>query len=221
MLFSRRGRYDRPSQREYIFVITATGRLCDRECRLASDESGSLLVGGEAAGRSGRVRSLWDSRKLTSLREWWCQGYLGSGCTGLQVRLGLDSGLVRFWGVCQSLGDVPRLNSPFFSRRFPPCLTGSLAIPHFQPSLCHSTSLSNIYVHTRGTRTRARRWERKRVCAAEALSSSLLLLVLSAPVHPREDQYEPVVIVPILSLCVRRLFPEKISEMGRERAGRF
>lgn len=108
-------------------------------------------------------------------------------------------------------------NSPFFSRRFPPCLTGSLAVPLIQPSLCHFASLSNIHVHARHTRASLRAYIR--VCAAEALSSSLLLSVLSAPVHPREDQYEPVVVVPILSALVGH--PPKRFRKSEERVGRF
>lgn len=130
------------------------------------------------------------------------------GCTGLQVRLGLDFGVGSVLGCVSVTGGcsmakltllLPAVSSlpQGLSRYSPPTL-----------SLSFRLTVKHIRTYTRAC-VRAR--THKSVCAAEALSSSLLLLVLSALVHPREDQYEPVVIVPILSAFIG-YFPKRFRK---------
>lgn len=114
-------------------------------------------------------------------------------------------------------GDVPRLNSPFFTRRFPPCLAGSLSLfPSSSPllSVIPPHCQTYTYIHRR-----ARPSERIRVCTPKLPLSLFLFIPLAlgsfSPCTPprgsiRASGYRAD------TLCAHRPSPEKISEIGRE-----
>lgn len=135
------------------------GRLCDRECRVSPACEWRERISARRCHRGGRPLALGLARVDFFTWQWWwwwCHGYLESGCTGLQVRLGLDSGVGSVLGCVSVTGGCS-------TAKFTLLLPAVSSLPHglsrYSPlpalSLSFRLTVKHIRTHTRHTHARA------------------------------------------------------------------